>query len=56
MFGNSLKETYAGKETTPISISGCNGSPYMQELLYMEDKRSRQHIEENYNRQHGYIK
>ncbi len=55
MFEQSQKNLYINKEVTPILVSGCNYSPYMQELLYKEEKRSRNHIEEIYNRQHGYI-
>lgn len=56
MFGKSLKDIYISKETTPISISGCNSSPYMQEMLTQEANRSKHHMDEVYNRQHGFIK
>ena len=56
MFGKSLKDIYASKETTPISVSGCNSSPYMQEMLTQEANRSKHHMDEVYNRQHGFIK
>ena len=55
-FSKSAKDVYINKETTPISVSGCNCSPYMQELLYNEEKRSKRHLEEVHNRQEGYIK
>ncbi|MCR4757592.1 hypothetical protein SAMN02910275_00200 [Butyrivibrio sp. INlla18] len=56
MFGKSSKDIYVNKETTPISVSGANDNPYMQELLRGEEKRRVKHGDDVYYRQNGYIK
>ena len=56
MFGKSTKDIYVNKETTPISVSGANDNPYMQELLRDEEKRRVKHGDDIYYRQNGYIK
>ena len=56
MFGKSSKEIYVNKETQPISVSGSNDSPYMQEMLRGEERRRVKRTDDIYNRQNGYIK
>ncbi len=56
MFGKSTKDVYLTKETNPISVSGANDNPYMQELLRGEERRREKHTDDIYNRQNGYIK
>ena len=56
MFGNSSKDIYLNSETRPISVSGANDNPYMQELLRSEERRREKHTDDIYNRQNGYIK
>ena len=39
MFGKSSKDIYINNETRPLSVSGANDNPYMQEMLRGEEKR-----------------
>lgn len=55
MFAGRNKELYVNSEHPPISVSGTNTSPYMQEMLFFEEKRRNKHSEETYNRRHGFI-
>lgn len=56
MFGKSSDDIHVTHETTPISVSGSNDNPYMQELLRSEEKRRERHRDDIYYRQNGYIK
>ncbi|MDC7293912.1 MULTISPECIES: hypothetical protein [unclassified Butyrivibrio] len=56
MFGKSSKDVYVNKETQPISVSGANDNPFMQEMLRGEERRRVKHTDDVYNRQNGYIK
>ncbi len=56
MFGESSKDIYINNETRPLSVSGANDNPYMQEMLRVEEKRREQNRDAIHNRQNGYIK
>ena len=56
MFGKSSKDIYINSETRPLSVSGANDNPYMQEMLRGEEKRREKNREDIHNRQNGYIK
>lgn len=49
----SPNEVYINKEARPISVSGTNSSPYMQEMLANEEKRSLKHQQDVFERQTG---
>ena len=56
MFGKSSKDIYINNETRPLSVSGSNDTPYMQEMLRGEEKRREKNRDDIHNRQNGYIK
>ena len=56
MFGKSSKDIYINNATRPLSVSGANDNPYMQEMLRSEEKRRVKHGDDIYYRQNGYIK
>ena len=56
MFGKSSKDIYINNETRPLSVSGANDNPYMQEMLRGEERRREKNREDINSRQNGYIK
>lgn len=56
MFGRSTKEGYVQGHTSPLAVSGCNNSPYMQDMLKQEEKRRIKQNTKAYNRRQGFIK
>jgi hypothetical protein len=56
MFGKSSKDIYINNETRPLSVSGSNDNPFMQEMLRGEEKRREKNRDDIHNRQNGYIK
>ena len=56
MFGKSSKDIYINTETKPLSVSGSNDNPFMQEMLRGEEKRREKQRDDIHSRQQGYIK
>lgn len=56
MFGKSQKDVYINNETRPLSVSGSNDNPYMQEMLRGEERRREKQRDNINSRQNGYIK